>query len=241
MIKDYGAIVLVKGTSGSGKSTRVYCFLDFLESIGLELVPHRWVNSEGKEKEVGVFIPEFNLVVLGKFYENQGVRRWQGLDSVTSRFVNSAGLTDFLVDAGLKRMNVLVEGAGTSVSWRLRPMELVATCEFMNILYVRYDYTEEEHEEYYSRVVYRSGKPPKGDSMWRKRHGFGSDFAKSVEEAELLNEAGANVILKDEAWNSPVWDLGCNIFEFFGIPEICGEFREYVNNNDYINQNKYAK
>lgn len=241
MIKDYGAIVLVKGTSGSGKSTRVYCFLDFLESIGLELMPHRWVNSEGKEKEVGVFIPEFNLVVLGKFYENQGVRRWQGLDSVTSRFVNSAGLTDFLVDAGLKRMNVLVEGAGTSVSWRLRPMELVATCEFMNILYVRYDYTEEEHEEYYSRVVYRSGKPPKGDSMWRKRHGFGSDFAKSVEEAGLLNEAGANVILKDEAWNSPVWDLGCNIFEFFGIPEICGEFREYVNNNDYINQNKYAK
>jgi hypothetical protein len=241
MIKDYGTIVLVKGTSGSGKSTRVYCFLDFLESIGVEFQPYRWVNSEGKEKEVGVYVPEFNLIVIGKFYENQGVRRWQGLDSVTSRFVNSAGVSDFLKEVGMKRMNVLLEGAGTSVSWRLRPMELIAVCEFMNILYVRYDFTEKEHEEYYDRVVYRSGKPPKGDAMWHKRSGFESDIAKSREEAALLNAEGANVVIKEEAYSSPVWDLGCSIFEFFGVPEICGEFREYVNKGNYINQNRYAE
>lgn len=241
MIEDYGTIVLVKGTSGSGKSTRVYCFLDFLEKIGIEINPYKWVNFEGKEKDIGIYIKDFNLVVLGKYYENQGVRRWQGLDSVTSRFVNAEGLSSFLKEAGVNRLNVLLEGAGTSVSWRLRPMELVATCEFMNILYMRYDFKEEEHKEYYDRVEYRSGKPPKGDAMWRKRHGFESDIIKSKEEALLLNAEGANIVIKEEAWNSPVWDLGCSIFEFFGIPEICNEFMNYVINLDYTNKNKYVE
>ena len=61
---------MVKGTSGSGKSTRVYCFLDFLESIGMELKPYLFTNIQGEEKEVGLYSEELNMVFLGKFYQD---------------------------------------------------------------------------------------------------------------------------------------------------------------------------
>lgn len=236
---DSGTIILVKGTSGSGKSTRVYCFLDFLESIGMELKPYKFVNIQGEEKEVGLYSEELNMVFLGKFYQDGNVRRWQGLDSVTGRLHTAEGLTYFLKEMGKKKINVLLEGAGTSVSWRLRPMELTAECEFLNILYMRYDFTIEEHEEYFKRVEYRSGKVPKGDAMWRKRKGFESDYLQSVEEAKELNAVGANILIKDQPFTTPPWDLGWHIFEFFGMEEMCEEYKQFVQNQDYISKNSY--
>ena len=71
---DGESIVLVKGISGSGKSTRVYLFLEFLESLGMKLHPYKFKTLDGKEKEVGVYSEDFNMVFVGKFYENGGIR-----------------------------------------------------------------------------------------------------------------------------------------------------------------------
>lgn len=62
---DGESIVLVKGISGSGKSTRVYLFLEFLESLGMKLHPYKFKTLDGKEKEVGVYSEDFNMVSLG--------------------------------------------------------------------------------------------------------------------------------------------------------------------------------
>ena len=89
-------IYLVKGISGSGKSTRVYLFLEYLESLGLELTPFKFKTLDGKEKEVGVYCEDLDLIFVGKWYENGGVRRWQGHDSMTGRLCHSEGLSYFL-------------------------------------------------------------------------------------------------------------------------------------------------
>ncbi len=54
-------ITVVKGISGSGKSTRVYLFLSYLRSLGLTLSDFNHVNHEGKKKVIGVFIEELNV------------------------------------------------------------------------------------------------------------------------------------------------------------------------------------
>ena len=121
MVSDSGTLILVKGISGSGKSTRVYLFLEYLEHIGVSFEPFKFVNIEGKEREIGVYAKDLDMVFVGKFYENGGIRRWQGYDSVTGRLHKAEGLSYFLTEMSNAGHTVVIDGAGTTASWRLRP------------------------------------------------------------------------------------------------------------------------
>lgn len=236
---DGESIVLVKGISGSGKSTRVYLFLEFLESLGMELLPYKFKTLDGKEKEVGVYSPDFNMVFVGKFYENGGVRRWQGYDSMTSRLCKAEGLSFFLEEVSKAGHGVLIDGAGTTVSWRLRPLSLCESSGFSNILHVRYDYRDDQWDEYCARITYRSGEPPKGDCMWRKHRTFLHDFEKAQREGKEVNDAGGNVVLHDQPYDSPVWDLGVKILEFFQLSDLKQAFIDFCEQSDYIVRNSF--
>lgn len=233
------SIVLVKGISGSGKSTRVYLFLEFLESLGMKLRPYKFKTLDGKEKEVGVYSEDFNMVFVGKFYENGGIRRWQGYDSMTSRLCKAEGLSYFLKETSKAGHGVLIDGAGTTVSWRLRPLDLCGESEFTNILHVRYDYRDDQWDEYCARIAYRSGEPPKEDRMWRKHRTFMYDFEKAQREGKEVIEAGGNVVLHDMPYDAPVWDLGVHIFDFFEMPELGSEFKLHCEGSDYIERNSF--
>lgn len=236
---DGNSIVLVKGISGSGKSTRVYLFLEFLESLGMKLTPYKFTAFDGKEREVGVFSEEFNMVFVGKFYECGGVGRWQGYDSMTTRLCKSEGLSFFLKEMSKLGHGVLIDGAGITATWRLRPLSLCGDSEFTNILYVRYDYKEDQRGEYDNRLLYRSGVFSKGDCMWRKNSNFKHDCEKAVEEGKEVNEAGGNVVVHDQPFDSPEWDLGVHIFNFFELPEFCNDFIDYCKRSDYIRKNSF--
>lgn len=233
------SIILVKGISGSGKSTRVYLFLDFLEHLGIKIEPFKFVTLDQKEKQVGVYVEEFNLIFVGKYYDNGEFKRWQGYDSMTGRLCHAEGLSHFLEGVCKMGHNVLIDGAGTTVSWRLRPLDLCGTSGFTNILHVRYDYRDDQWEEYCDRITYRSGEPPKGDCMWRKHTTFQHDFEKAVKEAEEVKECGAHVELFDEPYDVPVWDLGVKIFNFFGLADITEEFVEYCEKSNYLKKNSF--
>jgi len=236
---DGSAIVLVKGISGSGKSTRVYMFLEYLEHIGASFTPFKFVNIEGHEREVGIYCEEMNMVFVGKYYENGGIRRWQGYDSVTGRLHKAEGLVYFLTKMAEAGHTVVIDGAGTTASWRLRPLELAATNGILNILHIRYDYTDEQWEDYCNRIKYRSGTLPKSDAMWRKHGTFGSDYRKAVEEAKEVNELGACVEVYNRPYDTPVYDLGVSILKFFGMPELADDFVEYCKQSDYLQRNSY--
>lgn len=236
---DGNTIVLVKGISGSGKSTRVFLLLDYLKEIGETFVPYVYTPLTGKTQQVGVYSPALNMVFVGKFYEDGGVSRWQGYDSMTTRLAKAEGLSHFLLDTSRKNHNVLIDGAGTTVTWRLRPLDLCGSSEFVNILHVRYDYRDDQWDEYCSRIAYRSGKPPKGDCMWRKHKTFQHDFEKAIVEAKEVNDAGGCVVLFDKPYDSPVWDLGKEVFEFYGLGSEVPDFIDFCEKSDYIVKNSY--
>lgn len=232
-------IYLVKGISGSGKSTRVYLFLEYLESLGLELTPFKFKTLDGKEKEVGVYCEDLDLIFVGKWYENGGVRRWQGHDSMTGRLCHSEGLSYFLKSVAQKGHSVVLDGAGTTATWRLRPKFLFEDNGFKSIVHIRYDYKPEQLQEYYDRIEYRSGEPPKGDSMWRKSKTFLHDYQKAVEEAKMVILAGCHVSLHDEPYDAPVYDLGVRILEHVGLEDVKDEFVAYCQNSDYLIKNSF--
>ena len=236
---DGNSIVVIKGISGSGKSTRVHYFLTFLELLGGELQPFEFVNINGKKDTVGVYSPDFNMVFVGKFYYDGGSRRWQGYDAMTGRLGKAPGLSHFMLEMTRRGIAVLIDGAGVTATHRLRPECLMAESEMMNILYVRYDYKEDQREEYRARITYRSGEPPKGDQMWRKNHNFKSDCEKAIEEAKLVNQCGGNAVIADCPYDAPVWDLGVRILEFFGLNGLIEPYKEYAEASDYIQQNSY--
>jgi hypothetical protein len=134
---------------------------------------------------------------------------------------------------------VVIDGAGTTASWRLRPLELGATNGILNILHIRYDYTDEQWDEYCKRIVYRSGKEPKGDAMWRKHGTFESDYKKAVEEAKEVNDLGACVEVYNRPYNTPVYDLGASILKFIGLPELVDDFVTYCKNSNYLQLNSF--
>lgn len=233
------SIILIKGVSGSGKSTRVYLLLDYIENLGMTLEPYFAKTLDGKTKEVGVYSKEFNIVFVGKFYDNGGIRRWQGYDSMTARLCKSEGLSYFLANEAILGHTILLDGAGVTVTHRLRPTELVLRSGFGNILHVRYDYTEDQWDEYIERIKYRSGKPPRGDQMWKKRKTFQNDLLKAQEEVKGLTEYGITLETYDEPYDIDVWDLGVKILEFIGHPEACEDFLDFCLSSDYIQVNSF--
>ena len=234
------SIILVKGISGSGKSTRIYMLLDFITRLGGKFLPYYYTNKEGKKLQVGVYSEDFDIVFIGKFYNKGKVHKWQGLDSMTSKLVDSDGLSEFITHVSESGSGLLLEGSGTTASWRLRPMELCCTNGILNILHVRYDYADDQFEEYIRRVKFRSGKAPNGDSMWRKHKTFASDFNKAVNEASEINTLGGNAHVLNKPFDAPVWDLGVEIFKFYGLEDIVEEFKVFCENSNYQLMNSYA-
>lgn len=233
------AIVLVKGISGSGKSTRVYLFLSWLESIGEKFTPYTAV-IDGKQKEIGIYCESFNLIAFGKFYEKGGVKRWQGLDSVTGKLGSANNLCALLRDISSQGINVLMEGSGMTASWRYRPHYLSQNLGFSNILHLRYCYEPDQLDVYQGRIELRSGKPNSGQAMWGKRHAFENDWQVAEKEAIDVNAAGGNVVILYHPYDSSIEDCGEHILDYFGFREYCENFREYCEKNkDYIEKNSF--
>lgn len=228
---DGNTIVLVKGASGSGKSTRVFLLLNYLAEIGERFIPYEYMSEKtGKLQTIGMYSSALNLIFLGKYYEKNGVKRWQGHDSVTGCFGGSAGMSKFLLDTSRRGHGVLIEGAGTTATWRLRPLELCGTSEFTNILYIVYDYRNDQYDDYIARIIHRTGKPPASDAMWHKHVTFQNEYEKAVQEGRLVNEAGGNVVLRNQLYDAPVWDFGKELLEFYGLHSEVPDFIAYCQN-----------
>jgi hypothetical protein len=231
-------IAAIKGVSGSGKSTRTYLFLSYLKSIGCTWEDYYYLNSNGLSKNIGVFIPEFNLLTLGKIYETNGFERFQGYDVVTSNFVNSAGLSEFLKSVSSK-MNVIVEGAGVTGTHRLRPKFLFEFCGWKKMLVQYYNYEESQKDEYLERIFYRSGKHPRKGTMWDKCSGFNSDHVASEKEKEEIGLENCKVFR--DTYDTPEYDLGVKIMLAMGFPEeSLMDFIAYCAQSDYLKLNSFG-
>lgn len=229
-------IFVVKGISGSGKSSRVFQLLRFLEKQGYTLSDFTIINSEGKEKTVGVLVKEFSLVFIGKIYKSGEIERWQGYDVMTGSLEGASGFSEFLKKYS-KEYSFVVEGAGITQTHRLRPKFLIEELGFENILMQYYNYPEEGKEKYYSRIIYRSGEKPKKDVMWDKNVGFINDSKFS--EKEIKNLTSGNVKLYKNEFEEPISDFGEKFLLFTNQIDQYDKFVDFVEEFNYIDKNKF--
>ena len=235
-------VILVKGTSGAGKSSRVFVFLKYLrDNLGLKHEIIEISNKEGKMKPIGFHFPELNdLVILGKTFYSGSIERFQGYDNITSTFGTSAGFSKWL-KLNKDRYSVLIEGAGVTKTHRLRPIFLFREVGFQNIFMQYYNFKPEQKPEYLARIVGRSGKEP-GEQMWEKNLGFIREVEESrVEKEELLRDSdfkGTINILVDP-YDHDVDDLGLKLILVFYPNLDEDEFISFSRTENYIEQNKF--
>jgi len=231
-------IICVKGISGSGKSTRVYLILKFLrEILGYKSEPFMF-EREGKNKQCGIIIPKLNLIFLGKEYLSGDIGRFQGLDAVTSIFGSNAGISEFLKENSDK-YSIFLEGAGTTQSNRFRPKFLFEDAGYRNIMMQYYNYGgDKNHEEYYKRIIYRSGKKPTRDTMWDKEQSYTKEVTFSNKEMFDLGNKCFSCVFHDY-FDTPSWDLGVKFFGIFFDKDHSEDFKKFVIELNYTDINKF--
>lgn len=225
-------IFIAKGISGTGKSSRVLQTLKYFEFIGCTLKPFVIENTKGKMVEVGVLVEELDLVYIGKIYETNGTERWQGYDAMTSSFGSAALFSEFLKN-NYKKYSFVVEGAGITLTHRLRPEFLIKEIGYENIMLQYYNYNN--RDEYLERIIYRSGEPPRSDAMWVKNKSYIIEVTKTQDEIDK----GFNAYLFEDNHLAPISDFGDKMLLLLEMDDFVEDFRKFCEEFDYINKNKF--
>lgn len=167
-------IVIVKGCSGVGKSTRLSALVDKLELV------HQ-CEPLSVEKNWG-FIVANNLIIGG--YNKQG--KFQGLDGVFRKIGSMVDFSKTIESWSHMGYNIIVEGSALSLTYRLRPQYLVRENVFESSLCSYFLYNDKS--EYEKRILDRTGKLPSKDAGWRHNQDFEREYVKySNELLELDN------------------------------------------------------
>jgi hypothetical protein len=233
-------ITFVKGISGTGKSSRVLQLLMFYQDVmGYEPVSIKNHHQEkGKELHAGLLIEQEKTLFIGKFYERDGVKRFQGHDSVTGAFNGSDDFSNFLTEKG-KDYKIIVEGSGTTLSYRFRPKFLFESgFDKMFFQYYNYKMDEQGKKEYKKRILLRSGKDIEKDSMWRKGFSFQKEYEKSLIESEEV--ATPSIIHSYDDHTPHISDFGQKyLFLNDKDEDVIDAFIEYTNIIEYTKINVY--
>ena len=233
------SICCVKGVSGSGKSTRVFLLIQFLEKVcRLPIEDFSFVNKEGKRKNIGILFPDLDLVFIGKKYVTGNFERFQGYDVMTGSFGKSSDFSDFLREYHTK-YNFVVEGAGVTATNRLRPLFLHEFCGFNDILIQYYNYGMDQKDKYLERILYRSGKVPDKATMWEKCSGFISDHQHSLDEIEQIKSKNVIAITCYNTYDTHNYDFGVKLLTFLYINDFIPYFIDFCKSSNYIELNSF--
>lgn len=201
-------LVLVKGCSGAGKSTRMSHLINkLMERESTTFSAHIY-----KDKSVGFDIHDTlnnqTYIILGKYSRAD---KWQGIDAVTKHFSSSEGITQFVIEtlSNNDNLTLIIEGAGTTASWRWRPIYLTqidqANHLFSYCTTIYYQFQKHEYDSYSSRILERSGRPPNSQAMWRKNMGFLNEFKKTIIELQQLSlEERSKFSVAEFSYNEPI-------------------------------------
>lgn len=237
--QEMGNIVsVIKGVSASGKSSRVYQLLKFFKECGFKDSIFTYVNMEGKTKEVGILFEEIGTLFIGKEYYTGEVLRFQGYDVMTGYFLKSEYFSEFIKET-CKNYDIIIEGAGTTQSNRLRPLFLRNELGVDKIFIQYYNYREDQKDEYDKRLILRSGKKADKDTMWDKCRSYNKEYEKSLDEAQQIG--GENVFIDYQLFDVPIDDYGIKFLIMKGLEDLVPEFIQFVSDFDYINQNNFER
>lgn len=223
-------VFFVVGCSGTGKSTRVQELIEYLEKTGAHTIEPLMLKTSAKPNgvQIGIYFKELNLGIPGKFVEKDGIKKWQGLDQQTAKFGNSNNIERWISVTSLK-MNLLIEGAGITASYRYRPDHMFRETEITSSLTICFHYYK--LQEYVDRIKYRSGKENVSGIMFKKNKGFIS-HCKSYENelAKLPDYVDYHLLGYD--YSEPVHRVGALILLKLASESELQDFCRYSRNSD---------
>lgn len=174
-------IIVVKGTSGTGKGTRVVQFIEWLRT---KLEPTELTYTIGdKTRPFGLKFEELKLIFVGQYTvsNKSGLASWTSMDAIHAA-TGSGDIARDLVKGWLAQGYTLVcdgEPLMLSDKWRPEWMFKNYPIESLALLYFAYP----DRYQYDARIRGRSGKEA-GNSGWSRNESYSKEFEKS--KAEML-------------------------------------------------------
>lgn len=174
-------IIVVKGTSGTGKGTRVVQFIEWLRT---KLEPTELTYTVGdKTRPFGLKFGELKLIFVGQYTvsNKSGLASWTSMDAIHAA-TGSGDIARDLIKCWLVQGYTLVcdgEPLMLSDKWRPGWMFKNYPIESLALLYFAYP----DRYQYDARIRGRSGKEA-GNSGWSRNESYSKEFEKS--KAEML-------------------------------------------------------
>ena len=174
-------IIVVKGTSATGKGTRVVQFIEWLRT---KLEPTELTYTVGdKTRPFGLKFGELKLIFVGQYTvsNKSGLASWTSMDAIHAA-TGSGDIARDLIKCWLVQGYTLVcdgEPLMLSDKWRPGWMFKNYPIESLALLYFAYP----DRYQYDARIRGRSGKEA-GNSGWSRNESYYKEFEKS--KAEML-------------------------------------------------------
>lgn len=210
-------LYFIFGCSATGKSTRVYHLIQFLDSRS-----EKWEPLIARGKVIGRHYVDRNLSIVGKEVVFKGIKKWQGLDIFTGVFGSNEVLFRWIYDH-TRTSSLIIEGAGTILSHRARPevlekeLDPETSCQFLI-------YEFPNFSDYQKRIADRSGYDISEDTpMWQKNRAMKGFGVKIIAEAKLT-PTPSRYHLEMNSYDSDVKGLGRTVLgvnlEFENFPVV---------------------
>ena len=240
------SLICVLGTSGTGKGTRVRQLLEFLkikfkyrvvksEELGLRKVIKKTKGQRKQDfdsepvvgKDVGILFYSSvgTIFIVGTFVisNKSKLESWNSIDYIHSICGKVELGWEFVKNAIDNFGNVVIEGYPLMNTFRYRPKYLMENVGVDSLMYQFYCYND--INEYYNRILQRSGKLPKGLSAWKDNEQFCERlYGRVVKEASSVD---IPVVVFRDSYDVSVESLGKRMLEFWGLSHLISEFELY--------------
>lgn len=176
-------IIVIKGSSGTGKGTRVVQFIEWLRT---KYEPRQLEYTfSGKTRPFGLLFEELKLLFVGQYTvsNKSGLASWTSMDGIHAATSSGDVTREFVKHHLAMGYTLVCEGEPLMLSDKWRPLWMFNNypIEALSILYFNYP----DRYQYDMRIRGRSGKEA-GDSAWSRNESYAGEFEKSKKEMLAL-------------------------------------------------------
>lgn len=211
------------GTSGAGKSTRVYALVRFLESIGEHSTDYLYKNGVTVGRE---YLNSF--YIIGREINRNGLPVWQGVDIWVDELIDGkdvGNMFSFFCEA-VKKRTLVLDSAAIIRSYRSRPFHSETYPVDFNIYCKAYWF--DNFEDYRNRIAGRSGGKLKDEKsqMWKTNKSFYRQeilFNDEIKKCKHPERYEFHRGYPDE----PIWTIGESVLIRTGNEKLVPEFKTF--------------